>query len=287
MNPELSRTADVAPDLASAVRPSGDLAGWAATGFVGFLVLSAAVLCWRRVAGQLSAPLTPAILLFVGLSVATAAATARLAWRSRPRPSRAGSSVPAATFLSAAVLAVGVALSLPGTSPTGLLILWGVLALEESWAWGPAGWRRLVAGRDLSPRPRRKVDVAPPDSSATLPLSARPAFQKPPPDDVTQQLTRSRTAEGTELLSGWVRVEMAGGQRSANVHLAFCPPFARTPRIAVEQTEGPQVRIKTVQLLPYGARFDLKLVALSEEAATVLLEFLAEAVAPTGEPTAS
>lgn len=287
MNSELSRTADVVPDLASAGRPSVDLAGWAARGFVGFLVFSAVVLCWRRVAGELSAPLGPPVLLLVGLSVAAAAATARLAWRSQPRPSRASLSAPAAALLSVAVLAVGVALSLPGTSPAGLLILWGMLALEEYWAWGPTGWRRLVAGKDPSPRPRRRVETAPPDSSAPRPLPARPLVEKPPSDDVTQQLTRSRTAEGTELLSGWIRVEMDGGQRSANVHLAFCPPFARTPRITVEQSDGPQVRIKTVQSLPYGARFDLKLVALSEEAATVLLEFLAEAVAPTGETTPS
>jgi hypothetical protein len=102
-------------------------------------------------------------------------------------------------------------------------------------------------------------------------------LDEPPADEVTQQLTRSRTAEGSEVLSGWLRVAMAPGQRSANVHLAFCPPFLRTPRVTVEQVGGPEARIKKVQELPYGARFDLKLAVLSEEAATVLLQFTAEA----------
>lgn len=288
MNTELSETTDVASDLASVVRFPGELARWAATGFAGFLFFSGAVLCWRRVAGELSAPLEPTVLLLVGVSLAVAAATARLAWRCQSERSRAGLPAPAAAaLLSAAVLAVGGALSLPGTSPGGLLILWSVLALEEAWAWAPGGWHRLVAGSGSPARPRPEGAVAAPDSPASRPLQARPAMQRPPADDVTQQLTRSRTAEGTEILSGWVRVEMASGQRSANVHLAFCPPFARSPRVAVEQVEGPRARIKTVQLLPYGARFDLKLVALSEEAATVLLEFLAEAATPAGDPATS
>jgi hypothetical protein len=59
------------------------------------------------------------------------------------------------------------------------------------------------------------------------------------------------------------------------VHLAFCPPFSRTPELAVEQLDGPAGKLKTVQLLPYGTRFDLKLAHTLEEPATVLLRFSA------------
>ena len=100
---------------------------------------------------------------------------------------------------------------------------------------------------------------------------------EPPDEETTQQLTRRRTADGGELLTGWVRVSMAAGQRSTNVHLAFCPSFGRAPRVAVKQLGGPEARIKTVQVLPYAARFDLKLAALSESASTLLLQFSAEA----------
>ena len=68
---------------------------------------------------------------------------------------------------------------------------------------------------------------------------------------------------------------LTAGQRSASVHVAFCPPFARTPNATVEQIEGSRARVKTVQLLPYGARFDLKLAVPSQLAETLLLEFSA------------
>jgi len=102
------------------------------------------------------------------------------------------------------------------------------------------------------------------------------------PEDVVQQLMRSHTPDGSEVLSGWLRVEMAAGQRSASLHVAFCPPFVQTPHLAVEQLSGPATRIKTVQLLPYGTRFDLKLDQPSPSASSVLLQFLARSAPPAG-----
>jgi hypothetical protein len=92
---------------------------------------------------------------------------------------------------------------------------------------------------------------------------------------VLQQLTRSRTADGGDLLSGWLRVDLAAGQRTANLHVAFCPPFARAPRVSVQQIDGPEARVKTVQTLPYGVRFDLKVADEGPEASTLLLQFAA------------
>jgi hypothetical protein len=71
-------------------------------------------------------------------------------------------------------------------------------------------------------------------------------------------------------------VPLSAGQRSSSVHVAFCPPFARTPKVALQQLDGPPARIRTVQLLPYGVRFDLKLAAVSEAAQSLLLEFSAQ-----------
>jgi hypothetical protein len=70
---------------------------------------------------------------------------------------------------------------------------------------------------------------------------------------------------------------LAPGQRSANLHLAFCPPFARSPRISVQQREGPAARVKEGQLLPYGARLDLKLAQAAETATSLVLEILVHA----------
>ena len=104
--------------------------------------------------------------------------------------------------------------------------------------------------------------------------------QEVPPEGVVQQLTRSRAADGTEEISGWLRTSFAAGQRTASVHVAFCPPLAAVPELAVEQIDGPEARIKTAQVLPYGARVDLKLAAASEEPASVLLQFSARTSYP-------
>ncbi len=92
---------------------------------------------------------------------------------------------------------------------------------------------------------------------------------------MTQQLTRSLAADGVEQISGWLRMPFAAGQRSGNLHVAFCPPFATTPELTVEQLGGPEVRIKMPQILPYGVRLDLKLVAPAEEPTAVLIQFSA------------
>jgi hypothetical protein len=65
------------------------------------------------------------------------------------------------------------------------------------------------------------------------------------------------------------------------MHVAFCPPFAATPEVKVSQIDGPEVRIKTAQLLPYGARLDLKLAAPAEEPTSVTLRFSAQSPAPS------
>ena len=76
-------------------------------------------------------------------------------------------------------------------------------------------------------------------------------------------------------MSGWLRMPFAAGQRNGSVHVAFCPPLRATPELLVEQIGGPEARVKTAQLLPYGVRLDLKLAVAPEEPASVLLQFFA------------
>jgi hypothetical protein len=249
-----------------------------------FLLAAAAVLWWRRLAGAFSAPLEPAALLLAAASVAALVAFTRIAWRYQASERR--SRLPARlapVALSTAAVGVGAALWLPQTSLSGLLILCAVLALEEGWAWGLAGkWRRRIRKQPRSPTLDEELRL---DATSAAPGAILPGLQleHPPDGMVTQQITRVQSSEGSEVLSGWLRVRMAAGQRSANVHVAFCPQFARAPRVSVEQRGGPSARIKTVQVLPQGVRFDLKLAAPGAEAQTVLLAFSAES-APRVEP---
>lgn len=249
-----------------------ELARSTAAGCAVLLLLAAAVLCWRRLAGGLSRPLEPPLLLAAAVCFAVAVAAVRTAQRccqeAQIRCGRLDWIV--AGILSVAVFMMGAALSLPDTSPGALLVLWGVLATEEVWAWRP--WRRLR---------ERKGDGSLFDKAGRRKDPNKERLPSPfLPDDVLQQLTRSRTADGSEVLSGWIRVPLAAGQRSTNVHIAFCPPFPRTPRASVEQLEGPEARIKTAQLLPYGARFDLKLASQSDSPVSLLLQFSAEGESP-------
>jgi hypothetical protein len=274
-------------------RPGVELARWSVGTLLGMLAIAAVVLFGRRLAEALDRPLPPAALLGAGMMVATAALGARVLWHHvvacSPQSKRLDRLI--RWFTPAAVLAVGAALSLPDTSPSGLVALWGVLIVGEGCAALPAARRRWLGDGQRLPEQRlppsaRRVRVDPaqtpsphaPDALTTLPLdplTEDPLTKDALPGEVTQQLVRSRAADGSDVLSGRLRVELAPGGRTASVHVAFCPPFGRTPNLEVRQLDGPDGRIKTAQLLPYGARFDLKLAQPSEEPSAVLLQFTA------------
>jgi hypothetical protein len=144
------------------------------------------------------------------------------------------------TSLVTAVLIGG--LCLPGTPLVAVIVVGLFFVAEEGWAWS------YLRHRGNAQRPSEQI---------------------------IQQLTRTLASDGTESLSGLLRTPIAAGQRTANVHVAFCPPLAATPELQVEQTAGPPARIKTAQLLPYGARLDLKLAAAAPQTATITLRFSA------------
>ncbi len=251
------------------------------------LAFAALVVAWRRLAGGLAQPLPTAGLAVAGLAAATAAAAASLLVRSDDRggsPPWLGRGLPWAGLVSLSIL--GASLAVPRTPSLGLAVLWTTLLAGATCVlWKPA------------PRPAEQPPTRAP--------AARPAAeglrydppQNPQPsslaflgmevaaEDVVQQLTRSHGADGSDVLAGWLRVDLATGQRIANLHVAFCPPFEHTPQLAVEQLGGPPARIKTTQLLPYGARFDLKLDQVHASPSSVLLRFAARS-APIGHEPA-
>ena len=254
---------------------------------LGLLCLAALLVVWRRAAGALGHPLPPVALIAVGATIASVAVGIRLIRRfqspTESPPTALNSRPPSISILTtAAVLSLGVALSLPGTAAGGLAAFWAVLIVEELWAWRPSALRWFRRGSAV-PRPVR-FDRAEEHSPHHLPAETPPTPALPeiafdssaiPPGDVLQQLTRSLSADGVEQLAGWLRMPFSVGQRTASVHVAFCPPFPKTPELSVEQLDGPTARIKTAQLLPHGARLELKLAATAEEPSAVLLKFSA------------
>jgi hypothetical protein len=225
----------------------------AAVVLLGLLSAAAIVIVARRLAGALETPLEPAPLFSAGVLAAMALAAIRIGWLFSP--TAAGASrldwvVMAAASLAA--IALAAALCLPETSLPGLFLLWIPLATEELWAWTKRGQNYFS--------PKKMPTPAEINSSDPFLL---------------QRLTRSRAADGAEELSGWLRMAFAAGQRTGSLHVAFCPPFDAAPDLEIEQIEGPESRLKTAQLLPYGARIDLKLLSPAEEATSVLVQFSA------------
>jgi len=117
------------------------------------------------------------------------------------------------------------------------------------------------------------VRRAPGEAAAVAP----PAGQIPVDGEVLEQLTRCRSADGAELVTGYLAARFERGQRTESVHVAFCPPLPRVPEVRIEQLEGPTARIKIGQLQTFGVRVDLKLAETAAEPQRVLLRFSAQA----------
>jgi hypothetical protein len=94
-------------------------------------------------------------------------------------------------------------------------------------------------------------------------------------EQIVQQLTRTTTGDGADVLRGLLYAAFSAGGRATSVHVAFCPPFRERPRIEFRQTDGPPARIKLAQLLAFGARFDIKLPTPAQGGETVALEISA------------
>jgi hypothetical protein len=243
----------------------------AAVGVLGLLSAAAAIVAVRAMAGALQTPLEPAVLLTAGATAAVAGVLIRLGWLLPSGTNQAGRldlAVMAATSFAAAALCSG--LCWPRETQAGIsLLLRVVIVVEEggAWLWFLASWKRhvpLPVKRSSDPPVRA---IVPRETEAPNPFVVSA--------DVTQQFTRSHAADGAEELSGWLRMPFAPGQRTGSIHIAFCPPLRVAPQLAVQQIEGPEARVKTAQLLPYGARFDLKLAAAAEGPTAVLLQFAA------------
>ncbi len=83
------------------------------------------------------------------------------------------------------------------------------------------------------------------------------AEECPLPPGVTQQLSRTSDEHG-DTLEGLLRTRFTPGQARTAVHVAFCPPFAKTPEIACHMMEG-DAKIETpVHATPHGAGIQLK-----------------------------
>jgi hypothetical protein len=205
----------------------------------GALIVGAVLLVMRRLAGALTVPLDPGTALALGLLLAliTMLTAADAAGR---------------IVSVAAMAAVCAALTLPGTTPFALVGLWI-----------PA-----VAGVALLLRR---------ESVPAKPEFAGPSRSREPAEDrrVRQQLTRTLEPHGDDVCRGKARAEFVVGQRTAAIHLSFCPPFASVPKLEVDVVDDSGATVKVGQALPYAARIDVKLPQPASAKLDVAVQFKA------------
>jgi hypothetical protein len=247
------------------------LAGYLRSAVGALLAVAAVFVVLRRLLGALETPLGPFQLFVTGVALAALTRTAHAAAPAgRPRA--------ASVLVSLATLAMAASFSLPGSNPVALLGFWAVVVGEGLWEWrGLLPARRANSALPLGEGQgvRAALPTAPPHAPAADGDSSEEPASSGPAADVLQQLTLRTTAEGGQELSGWLRLGLAAGQRTGSLHVAFCPSFGQAPQVQAEAVSGPDCRIKAAQVLPYGARLDVKLDEPAAENQSVLVWFFA------------
>jgi hypothetical protein len=95
------------------------------------------------------------------------------------------------------------------------------------------------------------------------------------PEQVLQQLTRVRTAEGKDAVRGTVIAEFAPGERQTSLYVGFCPPFEMQPQVELNVTGDFEADVKLAQILHNGAQLDVRLSEPAEETLAITVEFFA------------
>ncbi len=166
---------------------------------------------------------------------------------------------------------MALALFTSGGSTAVLFIAWLVILGEEGfmlWHTSPTRKRGNANGVGSLFRQSRRGSVE---------QSSGEKDSRPLPASATQSIVSSIEEDGTHVVAGTLRARFAPGERTAVIHVGFCPPLPALPHFECEQTAGPQAEFKLAQLLTHGARLDVRLRRRPEEAAVVELEFHAAA----------
>lgn len=147
----------------------------------------------------------------------------------------------------------------------GLWLLGECLPAAQRPAGGAASFLTVSAELETSQQP----------AASEVPFAAQPlepsfdlldeATEEPGEDedwgpDVSQLSIRRELPDGGEAVEMRLRVPFRPGERTRQVHVAFCPPLAGIPEIECETADGPEGRVKVAQALTCGARIEVRLV---------------------------
>ncbi len=261
-------------DAQGATVPAGDPLGGAlrtaAAGGVALLAASSALLVVRRWAGAATQPPEPLLLVTLGGIIVLAGWCLRfLAFRAAPEECRTRFTQAISIATSTAVCGLACGLTFAATPLAVRGVLWATVLGSELAAWLAYRAAPPNRGGDV---PHRGADTA--GTGTRLPSARVP---RPPSDAViVQQQIRTRSATGCETLAGDFQATFVPGQRTTSLHVAFCPPFALLPGVTVQQISGAEARLNVAQILPYGARIDVKLPREASRLTEVVVHVTAE-----------
>jgi len=231
---------------------------------VAILVLIGGLVFMRRLTGALSADLSPQVMLFLAMGAAATLAFARIAWR-RSFPLETPADLSAADQglgwgSSAALVLLAVGCCYPANRTTDWLIWLPILVADQFWR-----QNFFDAGEPWGSSSGDETDFLP------LPTQAKAHTRQhdyPEFHNIVQQLYRLQDEQNYEVVYGTVRADFVTGQRTAVVHVGFCPPLTYLPEIEAEALSGSQlpgsmtnIKIKVVQALAHGTRLDIRLPA--------------------------
>lgn len=214
----------------------------------------------RWATGAFQSQLPAAILFPLAVSLGALVRLTRDAWRfvqPRHAPRTAWADQLVGWGPSIALLSIALTVSYPGGRTIDWLAWLPLVVLDQFWR------QSFFDGGH--------PQVDPPVST---PADAAPTAS-PQSSHYLQQTTRLRTETGDEFVAGTVAAEFQAAQRHQSVHVAFCPPFHTTPLVDAFALSGPPAKVKLAQILPHGARFDVRLTAPASQSACVVVEFIA------------
>jgi hypothetical protein len=183
---------------------------------------------------------------------------------------------PSAVLLSSVILcvwatAVGAWDSRDGRWAIGILALVAIVCSYPGNRW--IDWTAWLPALALSwwlPQTRWRLQWRRASSShGIVPAAALSS------DVVLQDLTRTRTADEGEIVRGTLLAEFSPGERTAALHVGFCPPFERLPRCEAQPFDSKVASVKLIQVLHHGAHIEVRLARPATTAQTVVVGFLA------------
>lgn len=236
---------------------------------VGVLTVVGLLAATRRFLGAFTGALSPSMMLLLAFVAAAAVAFARIAWRrnfpleSPEELSRLDIAIGWASSLSLILLMVGCCY--PGYKTTDWLIWLPIIVADQFW--------RQTFFDTGEPWAGEESFEAEFSDSPNLAIA-----QYPQDENLLQQLYRLKDEQGQEIIYGTVKADFVTDQRTAVVHVGFCPPLSYLPEIEAEALPGSFARTKVVQSLAHGTRLEVRLASPAENDLSLWIDMAARPV---------